>query len=355
MENRILPTYFTVCNIDDDNKPSASPSSSVLAPITIVPGSEQAADGLSTTAPLYNRPITAAQLSNFVTTNMNAWTSFLQLTAPLPIFFKRRTRPSPFAAAPVELVRAILLEAAHISPATAARLALVSKSVRAWVEPVLYAHVSLTTPSPYAFLSKDPAFLAAHVKALTLTPADPAAKHPGFPPAAALSALAALHTLTLHAAHLPALRAPALHLAPAELVVRGAVGYAALHWEAALLGGVRRLVFADDCPRHVLGDVRALTHFACAWAGAGELPLLRAVLDLPGMRVVVVHVRGEAKTGKELEGLARDVRVEDKRVLFVSGAVPDADGGYAWGWAEAALKRGTRFVDAEALAKLIAW
>lgn len=278
-----------------------------------------------------------------------------------------RRAPSPFAAAPVELVRAILLEAALLSPATAARLARVSHSVRAWVEPVLYAHVSLTTPCSYAWLGKDPAFLAKHVKSLALTPSQPTSKHPGFPPAAALSLLTSLDTLSLHAAHLPALRSPQLHITPTELAVKGEVGYAALHWEMALLGGVQRLVFWDDCPRHVLGEVRALTHFACAYtppapsASASaldrdQLPLLRTMLDLPDMRAVVVHVRGELRTAKELERMAADMHIEDKRVLFASGVAAEGEGGaHAWGWAEDALKKGVRFVDAATWAKMSAW
>ncbi|KZP20012.1 hypothetical protein FIBSPDRAFT_954862 [Athelia psychrophila] len=135
----------------------------------------------------------------------------------------------------------------------------------------------------------------------------------------------------------------------------------------------------------IRGDPGYVAHFACAWTpppasiGAAnaanavardQLPLLRTILDLPRMCVLVVHVRGELLTAKELQRLAADMHIADPRVVFVSGSRPGdfmgrsssssgCEGyegyggeGYEWAWAEEALKRGTRFVDACALAKM---
>ncbi|KZP20016.1 hypothetical protein FIBSPDRAFT_954865 [Athelia psychrophila] len=136
-----------------------------------------------------------------------------------------------------------------------------------------------------------------------------------------------------------------------------------------------------------MGAVPALTHFACAWTppprpigvgvGAGnaanamaiardQLPRMRTILDLPRMRVLVVHVRGELLTAKELQRLAGNMHIADARVVFVSGSRPGdfmgrssssgcegyGGDGYEWAWAEEKLERGTWFVDACALAKM---
>ncbi|KZP29729.1 hypothetical protein FIBSPDRAFT_851345 [Athelia psychrophila] len=334
--------------------------------------------------------------------NLCVWASFL------PVYLRRnrlvapQPSASPFACLPVELVHAIISHAAHSSPSAAFHLSLVSRAMRKWVEPVLYAAVVINLGSTsntrirrdqYAFLQKDPVFLSAHVRSLTLTaaPGPPASeqKHTPFPlalpPPAHLSRtlpnITALH-LPASALHAPSdsfLRSPDLTLAPRELTIRGDPGYAAFHWEMRLLATVERLVFWDNCPRHLMGAVPGLTHFACTWTpppasiGAAnaanavardQLPLLRTILDLPRMRVLVVHVRGELLTAKELQRLAAEMHIADTRVVFVSGSRPGdfmgrsggGEGyggeGYEWVWAEEALKRGTRFVDACALAKM---
>ncbi|KZP28361.1 hypothetical protein FIBSPDRAFT_852495 [Athelia psychrophila] len=337
------------------------------------------------------------------------WTSFL----PVHLYL-RRNRPvapqpsaSPFACLPVELVHAIISHAACSSSSAAFHLSLVSRAVRKWVEPVLYAAVVINLGStsnariprdPYAFLQKDSAFLIKHVRSLTLTaaPGPPASEQKYTPSPLALPPPADIsHTLTnLTALNLPAsalhapsdcfLRSSDLTLHPRELTIRGDPGYAAFHWEMRLLATVERLVFWDGCPRHLMGAVPGLTHFACAWTpppvsiGAAntanavardQFPLLRTILDLPLLRVLVVHVRGELLTAKELRRLAGDMHIADPRVVFISGSRSGGfmerssssrcegyggygGDGYEWAWAEEALKRGTRSVDACALAKM---
>ncbi|KZP20025.1 hypothetical protein FIBSPDRAFT_862049 [Athelia psychrophila] len=86
----------------------------------------------------------------------------------------------------------------------------------------------------------------------------------------------------------------------------------------------------------------------------------RTILDHPRMRILVVHVRGELLTAKELQRPAEDMHIADPasgvrlRVAGSSGCDGyDHEGeGYEWAWAEEALKRGTRFVDAYRLAKM---
>ncbi|KZP20035.1 hypothetical protein FIBSPDRAFT_1023264 [Athelia psychrophila] len=321
---------------------------------------------------------------------------------------------SPFACLPVELVHTIISHAACSSPSAVFHLSLVSRAMHKWVEPVLYAAVviNLGTTSnagiqrdPYAFLQKDPAFISAHVWSLTLTaaPGPPASEQKHTPSPLALPSpvhisrmlpnLTALH-LPASTLHLPSnsflrsldltLAPRELTLAPRELTIHGDPGYAAFHWEMSLLATVERLVFWDGCLRHLMAAVPGLTHFACAWTpppasiGAAnaanavarnQLPLLCTILDLPWMRVLVVHVRGELLTAKELQRLAADMHIADPQVVFVSGSRPGdfmgrssssgCEGyegyggeGYEWAWAEEALKRGTWYINACVLAKM---
>jgi hypothetical protein len=78
---------------------------------------------------------------------------------------------SPFANFPPEIVCFIVKHAASASPRTALTLTLVSKTVRAWVEPTLYRTVTLWTSDTVdlfrvAFDAKPPSFFATHVRHL---------------------------------------------------------------------------------------------------------------------------------------------------------------------------------------------
>ncbi|KZP20023.1 hypothetical protein FIBSPDRAFT_546391 [Athelia psychrophila] len=136
---------------------------------------------------------------------------------------------SPFACLPVQLVHAIASHAACSSHSAAFHMSLVLRAVREWVEPVLYAAVIIggdntsdtrVRRGPYTFLQKDPAFLSAHVRSLTLTaaPGSPASEQKNTPFPLALPSPAHIsRTLpNLSALHLPA---SALH-APSDSFLR---------------------------------------------------------------------------------------------------------------------------------------
>lgn len=84
---------------------------------------------------------------------------------------------SPFANFPPEIVGFIVKLAAVACPQAALSLTLVSKTVRAWVEPTLYHTVTLWTPHTVelfrvAFNAKPTSFFATHVKHLFINGED---------------------------------------------------------------------------------------------------------------------------------------------------------------------------------------
>jgi hypothetical protein len=87
------------------------------------------------------------------------------------------TLPSPFSSFPSEIVCFIVRHAAAICPQTTLTLTLVSKTVREWIEPVLYHTVTLWTPHTLdlfriAFDAKPRSFFAAHVRNLFINGED---------------------------------------------------------------------------------------------------------------------------------------------------------------------------------------
>ncbi|KAF8581794.1 hypothetical protein K439DRAFT_1662123 [Ramaria rubella] len=100
-----------------------------------------------------------------------SWNSGMLHLSASPCHLCRPRSESPFFNFPPEIVRLIIELAAAMCPHMTLTLTLVSKEVRAWVEPVLYHTVILWTPRTVelfrvVFAAKPPSFFTTHVKNL---------------------------------------------------------------------------------------------------------------------------------------------------------------------------------------------
>lgn len=242
----------------------------------------------------------------------------------------------PFTNAPVELVRYILELAATNDTKTAHTLSLLSYTVHTWIDPILYSRITLQTPSSFvtALRTKSPHFLSTYV-----------------------------HSLRLEHAHVLQPWNPHPHLRPEIMSVGGKLPYVTFYYGMSMLATIKKLHFSDDVPAHLLGDVPQLTHFSCfyrprpAEASYPAIPILRHILQLPCIKVVVIHTFKE-KDGRgmpcvcdrgEMESVMKGIlEVSDSRVV-VASADPEGKWGkgldYTWEWAEEAVRKGVKYVE----------
>jgi len=245
----------------------------------------------------------------------------------------------PFDAAPVELVRYILELAATNDTSTAYSISLLSHCVHAWIDPILYACITLRSPTSFAAAlhSKSAEFLSTHVKFLRLEHADvlqPWNPHP--------------------------------HLRPEYISVGGMLPYVAFQYDMPMLATVKRLHFSDDVPIYLLSQMPQLTHFSCCYRHRPfsqslsqtqypGLPILRHILSLPRLQLVVIHVYKEKgvyskeKMESAMEGI---LEVSDPRVVVASGGPGAAEkwgpvDDYRWYLAEEAVQNGSKYVEAQ--------